>query len=101
MSCDDFTPKDPDEKELFTFNFTKVLQSGETISTAQVFASVKRGSDASPQLIVSGSAIISGARVAQLIINGVLGVTYRLVCRITTSLGQTIELGADLLIQTK
>jgi hypothetical protein len=41
--------------------------------------------------MVSGSASISGTEVAQMIIDGVDGVYYKLVYTITTSTGQTLQ----------
>lgn len=76
------------------FDFTSQLAVGETISSASVTASVWSGTDPSPSAIVSGAASISGAVVRQLIIQGVLGVVYELLCTAITSLGQSIEISA-------
>lgn len=84
------------ETVLETFDFTSRLAVAETISTAAVTASVYSGTDASPSSIINGSAAISGQAVTQSITAGVLGVTYELLCTITTSLGQTLQLSAYL-----
>lgn len=81
-----------------TFDFTSRLAAGETISSASVSATTYSGTDASPSLIVNGSASISGQTVTQSITGGVLGVTYDLVCTIATSLGQTLQLSAYLAV---
>jgi hypothetical protein len=73
------------------FNFVSQLAVGETIENATVTASVYTGVDANPSAIVSGAATINGTVVMQLITGGVLGVIYELLCKIVTSLGQTIE----------
>lgn len=80
------------------FDFTSRLALGETISTAVVTASVYSGTDASPSAIISGSAAISGAKVTQALAAGTLGVTYLLLCSITTSTSQTLKLGGLLTV---
>ena len=86
------------ETENVTFDFTSRLGTAETISTKSVSATVYSGTDASPSAIVNGSATSSGAVVTQSITAGTLGVTYLLVCTITTSLSQTLELSAFLVV---
>jgi hypothetical protein len=74
------------------FDFTSVLGVGETISTQVVTAAVYSGNDSSPSAIISGAASVQNiTQVIQLLTAGVLGVIYALTCRITTSLGQTLE----------
>lgn len=80
------------ETVIETFNFTSRLALSETISTASTVAVVYSGTDASPSALISGAATISGQTVTQKVTGGVLGVTYRLTCTITTSLGQTVAL---------
>ena len=77
-----------------TFDFTSRLSASETISTASTTATVYSGTDASPSAIISGSAAISGQKVTQVVTAGTLGVTYLLLCSITTSLGQTLSISA-------
>ncbi len=89
------------ELETVVFDFTSRLTPAETLSTAVTTAVVYSGTDASPSAIISGSASISGQKVSQKITTvsvGVLGVTYDLVCTVTTSLGQTLKLSAFLTI---
>lgn len=86
------------ETVIETFDFTSRLSTAETISTAAVTATVYSGTDASPSSIVSGSATISGQKVTQKITAGTLGVTYLLLCTITTSLSQTLLLSGYLVI---
>jgi hypothetical protein len=82
------------------FDFTSRLSPTETISTAIVTASVYSGTDASPSAIISGSTTISEQKVTQRITAGVLGVTYKLLCTITTSRTQTLQLSGFLVIIT-
>ena len=86
------------ETAIHTFDFTSRLTSAETISTASVTASVYSGTDATPSSVVSGSATISGKTVTQPLTAGTEGGTYLLVCQITTSLSQTLELSAFLTV---
>jgi hypothetical protein len=72
------------------FSFALDLALGETLSTASTTAAAFSGADASPNAIVSGSAAISGGEVTQLIVDGVIGVVYLLICTATTSEGQTL-----------
>ena len=77
-------------------DFTSQLAIGETISTQVVAATVYSGTDASPSAVISGAATASGAVVTQKITAGVVGVIYELLCTITTSASQTLELSAYL-----
>lgn len=86
------------ETKTVPFDFTSLLASGETISTKSCAATVYSGTDASPSAIISGSASSSGAVVSQLITAGVVGVIYSLVCTITTSAGQTLQLAGFLAV---
>lgn len=80
------------------FDFISRLAVSETLSTASVAATVYSGTDASPSSVVSGSASISGTKVTQKLTGGVLGVTYLIVCTVTTSAGQTLLLQGFLTI---
>lgn len=81
-----------------TFDFASRLAASETISTALVTSTVYSGTDASPSAIISGLAAISGTKVTQKITAGTLGVVYKLLCTITTSLGQTLQLSGFLAV---
>lgn len=74
------------------FDFTSRLALGETLSTASTAATVYSGTDASPSAVISGSASISGGQVSQKVTAGTEGVTYKLICTVTTSAGQTLLL---------
>lgn len=84
------------------FDFTSKMNlsgTSETISTQVVTAAVYYGTDVSPSSIISGSASASGLVVSQNITAGVAGVIYILLCTITTSLGQTLEISALLAVE--
>lgn len=86
------------ETRTYQFDFTSLLASGETISTATTTAAVYSGTDATPANVISGAASFSGAVVSQNITDGVQGVTYSLTCTITTSASQTLKLNAFMTI---
>lgn len=96
MSRVEFAAKLLGETVAETFDFTSRMGPTETISSAVVAASVFSGTDASPTSIISGGATSSGQVVSQNITGGVLGVLYLLVCTISTSLGQVLQLSAYL-----
>lgn len=94
----DLAPKLAGETATYQFDFSSWLAVGETISTQSVAASVYSGTDASPSSIISGSASASGAVVSQKITAGTVGVIYQLLCTITTSAGQTLQLAGYLAV---
>lgn len=94
-----FPPKRQGETANYEFDFLSSLAIGETISTQSVAASVFTGVDASPSSIISGSATASGSIVTQKLTAGVVGVVYTLICTITTSASQTLQLAAYLYVE--
>ena len=82
------------------FPFISGLAVGETITTANCFASVYTGTDPSPQSIVNGPATINGTSVIQSFTDGIEGNIYEVACLITTSLGQSLSLAAYYAIPT-
>jgi len=91
-----FSYKSTTENEQFTFDFSPVLGSTETISSATCTVEVKEGTDPSPSSIKVGSPTISGSQVAQRISGGLDGVIYRLEMTATTSLTNIYTIVADL-----
>lgn len=81
-----------------SFDFTALLASGTTISSAVITASVYSGVDSMPWTILSGSATISGPVVLQKIAEGMEGTVYSILCMAITSDGQTLELQAFLAV---
>lgn len=94
--ADAFSYKLTTENELFTFDFSQVLLSSETLSTATCTVIVMNGTDPSPSSILYGAAQISGAKASQRIYNGISDVTYRLIMTVTSSLGNTYTAVGDL-----
>jgi hypothetical protein len=95
-----FTYKITTENELFTFNYSQVLQPSETISSATCTAITMNGTDTNPSAILSGSPTISGANVSQRVLGGLNENTYRLEMAATTSLGNVYVAVGDLPVYT-
>ena len=93
-----FSRKRVDEDLKLTYEFANALASNEAISTATVTATVLSGTDASANAILSGSAVISGTKITQLVVNGIDGVTYLLRYRATTDQSQILNGMASLRI---
>ena len=91
-----FSYKLTTENELFTFDFTNVLKTGELISSASCTAIVMSGTDSNPTAILFGAPIISGAQVSQRIYNGISEVTYRIEMTATTTFGNVYTAVGDL-----
>jgi hypothetical protein len=91
-----FSYKITTENEQFTFDFSPIMSSTETISSATCTIEVKEGTDPSPSSIKVGSPAISGQQVAQRISGGLDGVIYRVEMTATTSLTNVYTIVADL-----
>jgi hypothetical protein len=98
MSRTVLAPKRVGETADREFDFTSQLAVGETISTQVVTATVYSGTDATPSALINGAATASGAKVTQSITAGTVGVVYALICKITTSASQTLEMAAYLAV---
>lgn len=82
----------PGTTKNYTWDFLSDMAPNETISTQVVTMSVYSGTDASPSSMISGIATVTNTSVVnQKLTAGVLGVIYEALCKVTTSLGQTLE----------
>lgn len=94
-----FSYKLTTENEQFTFDYSQVLGTGESISSTNCVVEVKEGTDANPGAILPGgptSGVVSGSKVAIRVYNGLDGVIYRLEMTATTSLGNVYTIVGDL-----
>lgn len=91
-----FSYKITTENEQFTFDYSPVLGTTETILSATCTVEVKEGTDANPNAIKVGSPSISGSQVAQRISGGLDGVIYRLQMTATTSATNVYTIVGDL-----
>lgn len=86
----DWDPLDVGEVDVFTLDFVKDLNTGETIASATVACVVVAGTDATPESRLSGSASFSGTKVSQGIAGALGGVDYRLIGTVITSASRTL-----------
>jgi hypothetical protein len=87
-----FSEKDPSEKVFVSFDFSKVLtDKSESITSATFSVTVSSGVDADAANILSGSPIYKAKEVQRLVIGGVDGVVYNIICTIDTSRGQRLR----------
>ena len=91
-----FTYKITNESEIFSFDYSLVLDPSETISSASCAVIVMNGTDPNPTAILSGTPAISGGKVLQRVYQGISEVTYRLVMTATTSYGNIYDAIGDL-----
>jgi len=94
--AESFSYKFTTENKPLSFDFSQVLTTGETLSTASCSVIVIDGVDANPSNILSGGASIIGSKIYQQVQYGTAGVTYRLVATVTTSDGNTLVALGDL-----
>lgn len=93
-----FSPKRPQDIEIFQIDFQRLVPVGDTITSASVVASIKTGKGTAVGM-VSGSATWVGTKVQQRIQLGVNGTTYDLRFIITTALGLHWEIVGELLVR--
>jgi hypothetical protein len=91
-----FTYKILNENELFSFDYSQVLQPNEIIVSAIANVILMNGVDPNPSAILLGSPVISTPKVSQRIINGLNEVTYRLEMTATTDQGNVFTAVGDL-----
>ena len=93
-----FTYKITNESELFSFDFSQVLQTNENIISATCVVILMNGIDPTPQAILSGSTVISTPKVSQRVIAGLNEVTYRLEMTAVTNQGNTYTAVGDITV---
>jgi hypothetical protein len=95
----DFDPSDTGEDEIYQFDYTAILASGETIVSAVWTCAVVNGTDGSPASHLQGAPLINSAGTAtqQWIQTLIPGVQYRLQAMVTTSIGQKLSLYSHVL----
>lgn len=86
------------ETRALIFDFSSLLATGETISSATTSCALYTGTDASPSSVIVGSASILAANVTQKVSGLVVGNIYILTCHASTSAGQTLILSGYLTV---
>ena len=92
-------PKRVGETVILPFDFSSNLSSGETISTKVVNCTVYSGVDPLPANLLSGAASSSGNIVSQAVTSGIVGTIYDLLCTITTSHSQTLQIAGFYVVE--
>ena len=95
------SPKDPSEIISLSFDFSAILEDGETLSSPSLGISVLHGTDANVGSMFTGVSIITGGVVSNLVQSGVDAVDYLATCLITTSLGQNLKLSGILPVRVQ
>lgn len=96
-----FSPKDPGETEVFTFDFVNWLNGDSITGTPTMTCAVKTGTDPDAADMISGGAIIQGTKISQLIRDGLDGNEYEITCTFSTDGGQTLKGAALLPVETR
>lgn len=91
-----FTYKTPNESELFAFDYTPVLEPGETLVSATCVIVVLNGIDPNPSAMLAGPAVINNPKAVQRVIGGLSEVTYRLEMTATTNYSNIYTVIGDL-----
>lgn len=77
----DFGQIDYRESRVLRFGFDRDLQPGETMTDITLEVTTERGTDPQPDLIKSGSVLVDGQDVLQLVVPTVAKVKYKFRCR--------------------
>lgn len=93
-----FDAKRVGETRPYVFDYTSVLAVGETLTMATVTAAVYSGTDPTISPFLNGAPAVVTPKVTQSITAGLVGVTYKLDCAATTSLGNVFVITAFLTI---
>jgi hypothetical protein len=80
------------EKDIFTVDFSPLLEDGETINSPVWSIVAVDAYDPSASGLIQGDPSISGALVSQMISAGIPGARYAPKCTVQTSLGRTLIL---------
>lgn len=96
----DFSPTDVGESEVYSFDFSRDLNNGETIASAVWTCTDTLRKDGAPATRLIGSSATSGNIVSHRLANMVNGANYLLVCKITTSQSNVKSLWSHVKVQS-
>ena len=85
MSIVIFPSKSQAEDISLPFNFLDQLAFGEVVTGATVTVVVYSGIDSNPDDIIGGAPVVTSPNVSILIVDGVVGVIYTVVCTVVGS----------------
>ena len=102
MSLKKFSPKDPNESIILSFDFSEVLpDTSETITFAEWRITVSVGTDINAQSVLTGERGITDKLTSVLVTAGVNLCDYIITCTVTTSKNQVIEANGLLQIRNQ
>lgn len=84
------------ESRVYGFDFSRLLEPGETLVSATFTIAVVEGSDPAAAAMLVGSASTSGSVVRQRVAGGVQAVLYQVTATVASSAGSTL-IGKQLL----
>lgn len=79
---------DLEEFDTITFPFGAWVGPGQTIALADVTVTVASGADGTPEAMRVGAPQVQGSSVLQEVVGRVVGVDYKLRCKVTRSDGK-------------
>jgi hypothetical protein len=100
MSIFIFSPKDPQETVLYTFDFRNLMQGSETLQSSVWSIAVVSGTDLNPNAMLT-TPILTQTTSAMLITGGISAVTYQITVTANTSNGQVLKMTGQLEVLTQ
>lgn len=102
MSLKKFSPKDPDESIIMSFDYSEVIPDiSETITNAIWNILVKTGTDTNVSEMLTGERGVVGKVASVLVTAGVNDCDYIISCIVETSKNQVIEASALLQVRNQ
>ena len=96
-----FSPKDPGESVILTFDFSNLLKPTEYLMGAVWSVSVALGVDANPSAMLFGQTSVQNYVSSHMITGGLTDVLYNVQVVGTTSLAQTLVLTGQILVKVQ
>lgn len=89
-----FTPKDPHSSEYFAFDFSQLLNEGDSVASVTGVTA-----DVTDTFLTLGTPALNESLVVVRLSGGTLGYTYAVRAEVTTAAGETLDLTANLVIR--
>jgi hypothetical protein len=102
MAVTKFSPKDPSETILLTFDFTNLLvNQNELLTSSDWTVEVAKGIDINAAAMLTGGMSLGRTFASNFITNGVVGNTYVIHVIVTTSTGQRLKMTGSMDIKVQ